>query len=113
MSAISRCDGSRTTSALPTREGMYSNFCNRVRVVIGKMHSLGKTSPNDVGKQKVTHPLGFSFVHLKNDCFISFWVMMSGAAGVGNYVRDRLRCVSFPLGAGLPQTSDDCVTLKQ
>jgi hypothetical protein len=22
-------------------------------------------------------------------------------------VRDRLRCVSFPLGAGLPQTSDD------
>jgi hypothetical protein len=56
---------------------------------------------------KKLHIRQILLLYLKNDIVYLIWVM-SGAAGVGNYVRDRLRYVSsFPLGAGLPQTSDD------
>jgi hypothetical protein len=72
------------------------------------MH-LGKKNPNDAGKK--LHIRQILLLYLKNyivyPSVYLIWVM-SGAAGVGNYVGDRLRYVSsFPLGAGLPQTSDD------
>jgi hypothetical protein len=67
------------------------------------MH-LGKKNQTMPGKK--LHIRQILLLYLKNYIVYLIWVM-SGAAGVGNYVRDRLRCVSFPLGAGLPQTSDD------